>query len=486
MTIHQDWECIIGLEIHVQLNTRTKLFSRAPNRFGDEPNTNIGLTDTGQPGTLPVLNKAAVHKAITLGCALNAEVSAFSAFDRKSYFYPDSPRNFQITQFFHPIIKKGSITALVGDTPKKFTITQAHLEDDAGMLKHFSTFAGVDYNRAGVPLIEIVTDPCIYSGQEASAFASALRSLLIYLDVSTCNMEEGAMRMDVNISVRKKGEKELRNKTEIKNLNSFMNMELAIEAEIKRQIAAYTQEPDRPHKEVLPSTTMRFDVATKQTIIMRSKIGAEDYRYFPEPDLPPLCISKETIETIRASLPELPEQRYQRYLTSLELSEYNARLLINDKPLSDYFEEGLKTCKNPKALCNWITVEFVGRLKETGKDLLKISLPAEHIAFLVNQIEDKVLTGKIAKLVADEMVKTPSRHPKEIIQSNPDFLPVTDKSQVEAIVDEVLRKNPQSVADYKQGAAKAFHYLIGQIMQASKGKASPEVVKEVLQEKLSH
>jgi aspartyl-tRNA(Asn)/glutamyl-tRNA(Gln) amidotransferase subunit B len=484
MTVHQDWESIIGLEIHVQLNTRTKLFSRAPNRFGDEPNTNIGLTDTGQPGTLPILNKAAVYKAVTLGCALNAEVSAFSAFDRKSYFYPDSPRNFQITQFFHPIIKRGSITALVGNTPKKFTITQAHLEDDAGMLKHFSNFAGVDYNRAGVPLIEIVSDPCIYSGQEASAFASALRSLLIYLDVSTCNMEEGAMRMDVNISVRKKGEKELRNKTEIKNLNSFMNMELAIEAEVNRQIAAYTQAPDHPHREVLPSTTMRFDVATKQTIIMRSKIEAEDYRYFPEPDLPPLCISQETIATIRASLPELPEQRYQRYLTALELSEYNARLLINDKSLSDYFEEGLKTCKNPKALCNWITVEFVGRLKEAGTDLLKIALPAEHIAFLVNQIEDKVLTGKIAKLVADEMVKIPSRHPREIIQSNPDFLPVTDQSQVESIVDEVIRKNPQSVADYRQGASKAFHYLIGQTMQASKGKASPEVVKKVLQDKL--
>lgn len=485
MSLHPDWECIIGLEIHVQLNTRTKLFSRTPNRFGEEPNTSIGLTDTGQPGTLPVLNKAAVHKAIVLGCALEATIPSFSAFDRKSYFYPDSPRNFQITQFFHPIIRGGHVTALVGETSKRFTIKEAHLEDDSGMLKHFSTFAGVDYNRAGVPLIEIVSDPCIYSAKEAVAFATAMRALLIYLDISNCNMEEGSMRMDVNISVRKKGEQELRNKTEIKNLNSFTNMELAIEAEIKRQLEIYASSPDLPHKEALPSTTMRFDLPTKQTIVMRSKVDAEDYRYFPEPDLPPLCISKETIEQIKAQLPELPEQRRQRYMTTLGLSEYNATLLVNDKPLSDYFEQGLKNCKNPKALCNWITVEFVGRLKETGKHLLDLSLPCGHIAALVNLIEDKTLTGKIAKLVADEMVKNPARSPKEIIQSNPDFLPVSDVSQVEALVDEVLAKNPQSVADYKQGVSKAFHYLIGQIMQLSKGKAAPNIVKEILLEKLS-
>lgn len=485
MSIYKDWEPIIGLEVHTQLNTRTKLFSRAPNRFGDEPNTNIGLTDTGQPGTLPVLNKAAVFKAISLGCGLNAEISPFSAFDRKSYFYPDSPRNYQITQFFHPIIKGGYVMASVDGHLKKFTLKQAHLEDDAGMLRHFSTFAGVDYNRAGVPLIEIVTEPCIYSAKEASAFAMAIRSILIYLDISNCNMEEGSMRMDVNVSVRKKGETSLRNKIEIKNLNSFANMELAIEAEIKRQIEAYTKQADADPNEVIKSTTMRFDLTTKQTIAMRSKIEAEDYRYFPEPDLPPICITKEMIATVKKDLPELPLERYERYLTSLGLSEYNAMLLVNDKPLSDYFEKGLASCKNPKALCNWVTVEFIGRLKEMNKNLLEISLSPENISFLVNLIEDKVITGKIAKLVADEMAQNPKKHPKEIIEKNPDFLPVSDRSQVEAIVDEVLKKNAQSVIDYKKGTAKAFHYLIGQIMQASKGKASPEVVKEVLLERLS-
>ena len=483
--MQESWECIIGLEIHAQLNTKTKLFSRTPNRFGEEPNTNVGLTDTGQPGTLPVLNKAAVYKAVLLGCALHSTIPSFSAFDRKSYFYPDSPRNFQITQFFHPIIGGGFISATVDDTVKTFTIKEAHLEDDAGMLKHFSTFAGVDYNRAGVPLIEIVSDPCIFSAKEAVAFASAIRSLLIYLDISHGNMEEGSMRMDVNVSVRKKGEPGLRNKTEVKNLNSFSNMELAIEAEMQRQIDIYTKHPAADPKEVLPSTTMRFDPIAKQTIIMRSKVDAEDYRYFPEPDLPPLCISKELIDTIKASLPELPEQRKKRYMEKLELSAYNASLLVDDKSLSDYFEKGLASCKNPKALCNWITVEFVGRLKDTGKHLLSLQLPCEHISSLVNLIEDKTITGKIAKLIADEMVANPSRSPQEIIKSNPDFLPLSDPAQVEKIIDEVLSKNGQSVQDYKQGVAKAFHYLIGQIMQVSKGKASPDLVKELLLKKLS-
>lgn len=485
MSIYEEWEPIIGLEIHTQLNTRTKLFSRTKNRFGDEPNINVGLTDTGQPGTLPVLNKAAVWKAISLGCGLNSEIPLFSAFDRKSYFYPDSPRNFQITQFYHPIIKGGYVMASVGGQVKKFMIKEAHLEDDSGMLRHFSNFAGVDYNRAGVPLIEIVTEPCIYSAKEASAFAMALRAILIYLDISNCNMEEGSMRMDVNVSVRKKGETSLRSKIEVKNLNSFSNMELAIEAEIKRQIEAYTQQAHLDPSDVIKSTTMRFDLATKQTIAMRSKVEAEDYRYFPEPDLPPIYITKEMIDKVKETLPELPSQRYERYVSTLGLSEYNATLLVNDKPLADYFEKGLKTCKNPKALCNWITVEFVGRLKEKNLSLLEIDLPADNIAFLVNLIEDKTLTGKIAKLVADEMAADPKKHPKDIIAKNPDFLPVNDRSQVEAIVDEVLKKNSQSVLDYKQGATKAFHYLIGQVMAASKGKASPDVVKEVLLERLN-
>ena len=486
MTIHDPWETIIGLEVHVQLNTETKMFSRTPNHFGDEPNTNVGLVDSGQPGTLPILNKAAVKKAIDLGCGLHSEIPSFSAFDRKSYFYPDSPRNYQITQFFHPIIKGGYVMGSVDGVMKKFPIREAHLEDDAGILRHFSSFTGIDYNRAGAPLIEIVTEPCITSGKEASAFASALRLILIYLNVSNGNMEEGSMRMDVNISVRPRGEKELRNKTEIKNMNSFSNMELAIEAEVKRQITAYTAAPNTPHKEVIPSTTMRFDLPTKQTFVIRSKVGAEDYRYFPEPDLPPLCISKEQIEEARRKLPELPEQRHTRYIEKLGLSDYQATLLVHDKALADYFEQGLTDCKNPKALCNWVTVEFIGKLKDTGKTLLDINLPAEHITKLVNLIEEKILTGKVAKILADEMIKFPHKDPKELMQENPDLIPLQDTAEIEAIVQAVLDKNPQSIIDYNKGISKAFNFLIGQIMQATKGKASPDIVQKTLLKKLTN
>jgi aspartyl-tRNA(Asn)/glutamyl-tRNA(Gln) amidotransferase subunit B len=462
------------------------MFSRTPNHFGDEPNTNVGLIDSGQPGTLPILNKAAVKKAIDLGCGLHAEVSSFSAFDRKSYFYPDSPRNYQITQFFHPILKGGYVMGNVDGKMKRFAIREAHLEDDSGMLRHFSSFTGVDYNRAGAPLIEIVTEPCITCGKEASAFASALRLILIYLDISNGNMEEGSMRMDVNISVRPRGEEGLRNKTEIKNMNSFSNMELAIEAEVKRQIDAYTAAPSTPHKEVVPSTTLRFDLPTKTIFVMRSKVGAEDYRYFPEPDLPPLCITQEQIEEARRNLPELPEQRHTRYIEVLKLSDYQATLLMHDKALADYFEQGLAGCNNPKALCNWVTVEFIGKLKDTGKNLLDISLPAQHITSLVNLIENKILTGKVAKILADEMIKAPHKSPQELMKEHPHLIPMQDIGEIETIVQAVLDKNPQSILDYNKGISKAFNFLIGQIMQATQGKASPDIVQQVLLKKLTH
>lgn len=482
---YEDYEPVIGLEVHTQLNTKTKLFSRTPNRFGEEPNTNVGLIDTAQPGTLPLLNKEAVDKAIMLGLALGSEIAPFSAFDRKSYFYPDNPRNFQITQFYHPIIKGGKIVADVDGKIKEFAIEHAHLEDDTGMLKHFSNFTGIDYNRAGVPLIEIVSTPCMHSPKEAIAYASALRTLLIYLNVSNGNMQEGCLRMDVNISVRKKGETTLRNKVEVKNLNSFSNMQLAIEAEIRRQVRAYSKTPYMDHKNVIKRCTMRYDVEKNETIEMRLKEMAEDYRYFPEPDLSPLFVTPEMIEQVKRKMPELPQKRYERYLSTLGLSEYNANLLISDKALSDYFESALPGCLNPKALCNWITVEFVGRLKDTGKTLMSINLPAWHIKDLVNLIEDKTITGKIAKTIADEMILDPSKEPKKIIAENPDLLPLQDLTALEKIIDSVLLNHPESVSDYKKGITKAFQYLIGQTMKETKGQASPDDVKNLLLKKLS-
>lgn len=478
------WEPVVGLEIHVQLNTKSKLFSAAPNRFGDEPNTNISVVCTGQPGALPILNKEAVRKAVQFGLSVGANVALVSRFDRKSYFYPDSPRNFQITQFERPILSGGEINAFVEGELKTFRINRAHLEDDAGMLKHFTSFAGVDYNRAGAPLIEIVSEPCIHSAKEASAYASAIRAIMLYLDASDGNMEEGSLRMDANISVRPKGSSELRPRIEIKNMNSFSFLEMAIEAETKRQVDLYLKEPDRPPEEIIIPGTYRWDPEKKETSLMRRKESADDYRYFPEPDLLPLTLTQEYIEEIRATLPELPQNRYDRYLKELNLTPYAASLLINDKPLSDYFEETLKIAPYPRSLCNWITVEFTGRLKESGHTLNSIGIPPLHVAKLVEMIESGKITGRIAKEVADDMIASPGLDPETIVKQNPDYSPVSDTSEIEPIVDEVLQANPQSIADYKAGREKALAFLVGQVMKLTRGKASPAVVNELILKKI--
>ena len=479
-----DWETIIGLEIHVQLNTKSKLFSKAPNSFGDEPNTNITAVCTGQPGVLPVLNKCAVKKAVQLGCALNSQVAHFSRFDRKSYFYPDSPRNYQITQFDCPIVVGGSITAEVEGEEKTFEIEHAHLEDDAGNSRHFSQFAGVDYNRAGVPLIEIVSKPCMHSAKDAAAYVSGIKAVMEYIDASDCNMEEGSLRVDVNISVRKKSEKGFRNKIEIKNMNSISNMELAIEAEIKRQVKIYSDNPDKDPKTLIAQSTFRWDPERKKTIHMRSKEQAEDYRYFPEPDLPPILLDEEYIEAIRAKLPELPYERKRRFVEELELPKKIAHILTQDKKLGDYFEEALKTTKNVRALSNWMIVEFLGRFKEEDLTLPDSEIRPLHMAKLVNLIDQNKITGKIAKSVADDMMKSMGKDPEEIVNENPDYQPLTDTTQLETLIDQVLTENEQSVKDFKEGRQKAFGYLVGQTMKLTKGTASPQLVNEILKKKL--
>jgi len=481
---YEDWQPVIGLEIHTQLNTRTKLFSRAPNRFGCEPNTNISFVDTAQPGSLPVLNREAVKKAVTLGLAVGARIARYSRFDRKSYFYPDCPRNYQITQFDYPIILGGEIETEVSGQLKKFSIEHAHIEDDAGMLKHFNTFAGVDFNRAGVPLIEIVSKPCMHSPKDAVAYAMAIKAVLEYTDVSDCNMEEGGLRMDVNISVRKKNETILRNRIEIKNMNSFANMEMAIESEIKRQIGLYTAHPDKDWDELIPKGTFRFDLESKQTIMLRKKESHDDYRYFPEPDLPPVFISDEYINEIQANLPELPRQRFARYTEKLGLSHYNASLLVDNKALCDQYEEGLKHTKNAASLCNWLTVEFVGRLKERDATLNSLGISIEHIAELVALIDAGTITGKIAKAVADIMVESPGKSPTQIVEENPDFKPISDLSAIEPMVDQVLAENPDSIELFKSGRDKAFNYMVGQVMKLCKGKANPTVVRDLLLKKI--
>ena len=482
---HHTWQPVIGLEIHAQLNTKSKLFSSAPNRFGDEPNTNITIVCTGQPGALPILNKEAVRKAVQFGLAVNAEISLVSTFDRKSYFYPDTPRNFQITQYENPILRKGTVLTEVNGEMKKFQINRAHIEDDAGMLRHFSHFAGVDYNRAGAPLIEIVSEPCIHSAKEASAYAKAIRAILLYLDASDGNMEEGSLRMDVNISVRLQGEKGLRPRVEIKNMNSFSFLEMAIEAEVDRQIALYIQNPHKAPIELIPPGTYRWDPEIKKTVLMRYKENADDYRYFPEPDLVPIVLTQEYIDALRDSLPELPRDRFNRYTSDLGLTEYAASTLVVEKNLSDYFEQALKVCLNPRVLCNWITVEFAGRFKDSDKNLLNSGILPEHVGKLIQMIDQNKINGRIAKSVADDMVQEPGIDPELIVKRNPDYQPLDDLGTIEPIVDQVLKDNPQSIADFKQGKEKAFAFLVGQVMKLSKGKASPQIVNQLLQKKIS-
>jgi aspartyl-tRNA(Asn)/glutamyl-tRNA(Gln) amidotransferase subunit B len=358
------------------------------------------------------------------------------------------------------------------------------LEDDAGMLKHFQKFAGVDYNRAGVPLIEIVSQPCMFSSKEAIAYAMALKAVLQYIDVSDCNMEEGSLRMDANISVRPKGSKELRNKIEIKNLNSFAFMGLALDSEFKRQVREYVTKKNQDPKTVIAQATYRWDPDKKETVLMRRKETADDYRYFIEPDLPPLVLEEEYIDSIRKQLPELPYEREKRYMSAFGLPNDAAVILINEKALADYFEEGLKACKNAKSLSNWIIVEFAGRFKDKGKQIWNSAIPASHIGKLVNLIDNGVITGKIAKTVADLMVENPGKDPEKIIQDNPDLQPMGDTQALEGIIDQILKNNPQSIQDYKNGKERAFAFLVGQVMKATQGKAPPPLVNKMLKEKI--
>lgn len=479
------WEPVIGLEIHAQLNTASKLFSSDFNRFGDEPNTNISEVSTAIPGSLPVLNRAAVRKAIQFGLAIRGNVQLWSRFDRKSYFYPDCPRNFQITQYDHPIVIGGAVTALVNGDEKQFEITKVQLEDDAGMLKHFSTFAGVDFNRAGVPLIEIVSEPCMRSAKEAVAYAMAIRSILDYLDASDCNMEEGSLRFDVNVSVRKKGESGLRNRIEIKNMNSFSNLELAIDHEIERQIAMYEAEPTKNPGEVVGQCTYRWDPDQNATVLMRTKEDAEDYRYFPEPDLLPLVLTEAELEAERALLPELPLEKERRYVHDYLLSAQQSYFLTSDKKMATFFEETLQTCRQPKMVANWIAVEFTGRLKERGTVIYKSGLRPADVGELLLMIQEGVITGKIAKSVADDMVANPALSPRDIVERTPAYRPFQDMSLLQTIVDEVVEANPQSVKDFVAGRDRAFAFLVGQVMKKTQGSAPPDQVNVLLKESIS-
>lgn len=462
------WEICIGLEIHIQLKTGAKLFSDAPFAFGHEPNTLLGPVCTGQPGALPTLNQEAVEKGIDLGLALGATIAEKSYFDRKSYFYPDTPQNYQITQHTHPLFSGGALTFTVSDIPKTVPIERGHLENDTAMMKHFDTFTGIDYNRAGAPLIELVTPPVIDSAETAMEFVYALRELVIFCGISEGKLEDGSMRIDANCSVRMPGE-HLGTKCEIKNMNSAFFLKEAIHAETQRQIALLEQ------KQPIVSHTYRWDADARCVRFMREK-KAKDYRYFKEPDLPPLIVDRAYIAQRQKHLPMTPHQKRQ-YLQSLGLSPYQAKTVTGVLAMSNFFDAAYTHEIDAGRLCNWITIELLGRMHEREITFETLQLPPHAITTLVRLLEENKITGHGAKILLDRLLETPTKTPEMLISEDPALQPMQEDG-IEILFQEVVQNNQQSVHDYLHGNRRAEGFLIGQIMKATKGRANPPRVAQ--------
>ncbi len=477
-----EYEAVIGLEVHVQLNTESKIFCSCPTKFGAEPNTQTCPVCQGHPGVLPVLNQEVLKKGILAGLALNSRISKFSKFDRKNYFYPDLPKAYQISQFDKPICLGGYIEISTPEGPKKIGITRLHLEEDAGKLIHSDDPAHevsyVDLNRTGVPLAEIVSEPDMRNGDEAYEYLSNLKSIMKYIGVSDVNMEEGSLRCDVNISVRHKGETKLGQKVEIKNLNSFKAVKAAIAYEFSRQKDLW----EYGDQDQIIQETRLWNSDRNETVSMRSKESANDYRYFPDPDLPPVILDDEYIESIRKTLPELPKEKRSRFTEQYGLTEADASVLTSVRELADYFEETVKAGAAAQKAANWIQSEVLAKLNDPEK-IHDFIIKPEMLAELISLIEDSTISGKIAKTVFAAMLetgKTPS-----VIVNEQGLRQVTDTSAIEPVIQKILDANPQSVKDYKDGKAKALGFLVGQIMKESKGKANPQIVNELLKKKLS-
>jgi len=472
-----DWEVVIGLEVHAQVLSKSKLFSGASTEFGAEPNENVSLVDAAMPGMLPVINEFCVEQAVRTGLGLNAKINLESVFDRKNYFYADLPQGYQISQFLDPIVGEGAIEIDLDDgESKEIRITRLHLEQDAGKSLHehspHSTF--VDLNRCGVALMEIVSEPDIRSPQEAAAYVRKLRSILRYLGTSGGDMEKGQMRADVNVSVRKLGE-DFGTRCEIKNMNSMRFIQKAIEFEAHRQVEILEAGG------AVDQETRLFDVNTGETRTMRSKEEAHDYRYFPDPDLLPLKITQDFVDQIHVNLPELPDQKKHRYM-EMGLSAYDASVLVAEQKTATYFEEAAKG-HDAKLVCNWITAELFGRLNKADIALDECKIKAPQVGALVALIENNTISGKIAKDVFDIMFET-GKDPGVIVEEQ-GLKQVTDTGAIEAMIDGVLAANEDKVEQYKSGKDKLFGFFVGQVMKASKGKANPQAVNDILKQKLS-
>ncbi|MGR8947230.1 MAG: Asp-tRNA(Asn)/Glu-tRNA(Gln) amidotransferase subunit GatB [Gammaproteobacteria bacterium] len=473
------WETVIGLEIHTQLATASKIFSNAPTAYGALPNTQACAVDLGLPGVLPVLNEKVIEMAVLFGLAVNAEIPSESVFARKNYFYPDLPKGYQISQFEAPIVGKGAITITLGDGEEKVIgITRAHLEEDAGKSVHdeFPGYSGIDLNRAGTPLLEIVSEPEMRSAQEASAYMRAIHSIVTYLEICDGNMQEGSFRCDANVSVRPFGQEEFGTRTEIKNINSFKFVERAIEFEVERQIDVIESGG------TIVQETRLYDADKDETRSMRSKEDAHDYRYFPDPDLLPIRISEKQIESFKRHLPELPEQKRKRYV-SLGLNPDDARLLSENKNVAGYFESCVEAANgDARSAANWITGEVFAALNRDDIDFARLPIEANSLAKLINRINDKTISSKIAKQVFDAMWSGDGE-PDEIIEAKA-LKQVTDAGAIEALIDEVLANNPDQIEQYKAGKSKVFGFFVGQVMKMSKGKANPQQVNDLLKSKL--
>ena len=472
------WETVIGLETHVQLSTKTKLFSRASTAFGASPNTNVNLVDCGLPGVLPSVNKEAFYKAIRFGMAIDAQINQVSIFDRKNYFYADLPKGYQITQMDLPIVLGGSINIVSGETTKTINITRAHLEEDAGKSIHdeYDGYSAIDLNRAGTPLLEIVSEPEISSAKEAVAYMKAMHQLVTYLDVSDGNMAQGSLRCDANVSIRKKGDKELGTRTEIKNINSFKFIEKAINFEIKRQIKILEK------GETVTQETRLYDSSKDETRSMRSKEFANDYRYFPEPDLLPVVISDEEIKRIKDEFPELPSEKEMRYQQDFKISAYDAQIIASSKSMADFFEAAAEQTGNYNLLANWLIGEISAYLNKELIEINESKLSIANVAILINRIDDQTISGKIGKAIFEEMCIS-GISPDEIIESQ-GLKQISDDGAIEEIINSVINDNPTQVEAYLGGKDKLFGFFVGQVMKLTQGKANPKTVNAILKEKL--
>ncbi len=476
-----EYEPVIGLEVHAQLNTKTKIFCGCSTEFGAPPNTHICPICTGQPGVLPVLNRKVVEYAIKMGLATHCTIARVSRFARKNYFYPDLPKGYQISQYKLPLAEHGHVDIIVDGETKRIGLTRIHMEEDAGKLVHPGSFTDtpyslVDYNRSGVPLIEIVSEPDMRSPREAGAYLRTLRAILRYLEISDGNMEEGSFRCDANISVRPKGSEKFGTRTELKNMNSFRNVEKALEYEIERQIAALES------GETVAQETRLWDAAAGVTRIMRGKEEADDYRYFPEPDLLPLVVEDDWVEEVRKSLPELPAEKRDRLVSQYGIPLYDAEVITAEKAVADYFEECVSVCNAPKQASNWVMVEVLRELKEREKEITEFPVTARHLGEMILMIEKGTISGKIAKTVFAEMVAT-GASPEKIVQEK-NLVQVTDQSAIEAVIKEVLTENPEQVKRYRGGKTRLLGFFVGQVMKKTKGKANPQMVNTILKEKL--